>query len=186
MSLSSASRLCAMCSYRSPSMFRVVPVSNAEMHLHLGLEWVVVASLEKAKTALGAKYVSHVSFCKSMTWVSTELTSVLAAFPLATLALPFLKSQITSVSMMVCGDTFTTSLAAESSLKLWLRWRRRRRLNFWRFLMREGYLPSSPCKDLQDNRQCFFAVFSPSMWDRSREALRLCRVPWSRDQCGTC
>ena len=173
-------------SYRSPSMSRVVPVSNAEMHLHLGLEWVVVASLEKAKTALGAKYVSHVSFCKSMTWVSTELTSVLAAFPLATLALPFLKSQITSVSMMVCGDTFTTSLAAESSLKLWLRWRRRRRLNFWWFLMREGYLPSSPCKDLQDNRQCFFAVFSPSMWDRSREALRLCRVPWSRDQCGTC
>ena len=107
-------------SYRSPWMSPVVPVANPEMHLHLGLQWVV---------------------------------------------LPFLKSQITCVSMMVCGDTFTTSLAAESSLKLWLRWRRRRRLNFWRFLMREGYLPSSPCKDLQDNRQCFFAVFSPSMWD---------------------
>ena len=60
-------------SYRSPWMSPVVPVANPEMHLHLGLQWVV---------------------------------------------LPFLKSQITCVSMMVCGDTFTPSLAAESSLKL--------------------------------------------------------------------
>ena len=112
-----------------------------------------------------------------MTWVSTELTSVLAAFPLATLALPFLKSQITSVSMMVCGDTFTTSLAAESSLKLWLRWRRRRRLNFWRFLMREGYLPSSPCKDLQDNRQCLRCIFTLHVRQVSRSiALMSCSM----------
>ena len=43
---------------------------------------------------------------------------MLALFLLAALALPFLKSHITSVSMIVCGDPFTTSFAAASSLPI--------------------------------------------------------------------